>query len=348
MIIYIVLYIVLYIIYFLSLYINKKATYKLLHLSFLILLVFSSFRYMVGWDYSAYYDAVKYSIDNNITTGGELLTIALVNLTRQLGKPYVYFLINAAILIYSVQYLIKKYSLEPWLSFFIFLGFPLFYLNSLSVVRTFTALGLILIAVSLLQKRRLPTYFAIVIIASLFHKSALFALFFPLFLYFKPSKTLWIILLSAAPFLGNLGTSILMQYIPIYLPKYTDYVNDTDSQQGTKAIVILIVSAIIFILFHKKSNYTDDSYENFYHIFIFGVFFYLVLLSTGTAAHRTSLYATIFLIILLPNFINRIKPLSLRYILYFIVHIIFIVSFFYTIKVGAETYIPYSLIFSNN
>lgn len=304
---------------------------------------------MVGWDYEAYYDAVKYSIDNNITSRGELLTISLVELTRWLNQPFIYFLINSIVIIGSVSHLIKKYSLNRWMSFFIFFGFPLFYLNSFSVVRVFTAIGIVLIGLSVLSKRRLASYCIIILIASMFHKSAIFALIFPLFLYIQPSKSLWLILITIAPFMGELIISPLSKYIAIYLPFYSTYTKDTNVEEGTKAIILLVIFGILFTLFHRKpKSDLEDKYNVFYHIYMFGVFFYLLLLSTGTAAHRTSLYATILLIILLPNMIHRIRPLYLAYTISLLTHALLIISFFYTIYVGAETYIPYRMIFLQN
>ena len=179
----------------------------------------------------------------------------------------------------------------------------------------------------------------------MFHKSALIALVFPVFIYIKPSMLLWVLALSAAPFMGDFANVILGEVIDVYMPKYSLYLSDTDKQEGTKAIYVFLAVALAITIFKKKVGGVNTRTELFYNIYMFGVFIYLLLLDNGTAGHRTSLYATILLIVLLPNFISKIKPVWLSRFFTFLIHVLFVIFFFYTIVVGSETYIPYKTIF---
>lgn len=113
------------------------------YLFIIIIFVFSAFRYNVGWDYEQYYWTIVYNLDTNIVSRGELLTIGLVELSRNLGIANIYFFLNSFLTIFLVALVIDNYSKDKWMSILVFIAFPLFFLNSLSVIRFFSALAIV-------------------------------------------------------------------------------------------------------------------------------------------------------------------------------------------------------------
>jgi hypothetical protein len=309
--------------------------------------LFSSLRFMVGWDYANYYDAIVYDVDNNVVSRGEWLTIALIEISRNLKSPYIYFFVNALLLFLPLWWLLIRKSSNKWLSLIVFLSFPLFFLNSLSVVRMFSALGIVLIAVDFLFRKKLFIYFALVLVAASLHKSALLSLVFIVFLFFRPSRTLWSVLLIVSFFGGHVFAGILQGVTDWYNPIYSTYLERASIQEGTKAIYVFL--AFVFVLFFVDYNNikTDKRLSLYYNIYLFGVCVYLAFLDFGTAGHRLSLYGTIYLVILLPSFIRTFDGWGVKLGVHAGLHLFFIFLFFYTIQIGSETYIPYKTIFED-
>lgn len=309
--------------------------------AFVFVFILVSIRYDVGWDYIHYYNSVFRNDNNNITGNGELLTIFFVEVGRYIKSPLFYFFINALIFYFSLFIFIRKYSTDKWLSFFIFICFPLFFLNSLSVVRTFTAIALILYAYDFLISKKIVFYLIIVFLASLFHKAALVGLFFVFFAGLRISSYIWFVLLCVSPFVTGLLTPLL-EFI---LPKYSVYFEVTEAVEGTKAIYFFVIFAFYMILFRKKL--IGNSYTNlvFYNIYMFGVCIYLAFMDFGTMGHRLSLYGTITSVVLIPIFISRIKQQRLKLFLNISLYVFLVGIFLLAVNVGREAYIPYTTIF---
>ena len=326
---------------------NKKSYFSSVgNIGFFILIfslfLFTAIRHMVGWDYIHYYEVVLYNIDNNIVMRDEALTIAVVEVSRYFKSPLMYFTINAFILYFFLYNFIKRFSVDRWLSILLFITFPLFFLNSLSVVRIFTAIAIVLFAYNFLVKRKFLHYIVIVIIASMFHKSALFALTFILFSSLEISGLVWFVALAISPLLAKYIIPFASSYISL---AYLVYLEPTDITEGTKALYFFVFLAFLMILFKKKIIKENYSYLVMYNIYMFGVCFYLVFIDFGTIGHRLSLYSTILSIILLPAALSIIKGNKVKVLIKLFFYILMLVIYFYTLNISREAFIPYMTIF---
>ena len=180
-------------------------------------------------------------------------------------------------------------------------------------------------------------------IAGFFHKSAFLAIIF----YFAPSfklKTSHIVItLLSLPIISNAFNSLVVRYIP----RYTVYTQMMTVQQGTKAIFIFIVLGIVALVLRKKIIKDDKVAEIYYNIFFMGLSIYLLFFEQGTMGHRLSLYGTIYSILLIPKIVSLFGKKN-RILVNSIIYIGCIIMFFYIIKVGTATYLPYRFIFNNN
>jgi len=306
----------------------------------IIVALFSGLRYGVGWDYFAYYDTIARGLATNIVLRGEYLNILLVNVARYVGIPQLYFAVNSALCIWLIARCLREYSSDYWCSLILFVCFPLFYLNSLSVVRMFTALGLTFFGFRYVVRKEPLKYTAFVLVASMFHQSALFALV----LYFARSARLktWklIVLLAFLPILS----SVLLRMIATYLPQYAVYTRVTDTREGTKAFWFFTFVGLVATLLRDRLVAGDQTANMYYNNLMVGLCVYLMFFAQGTLGHRLSLYGTIYSLLLIPKMISLLKARD-RILVGGLLLALCVVMFFYTVLVGSATYIPYRFVF---
>ncbi|WMM24322.1 EpsG family protein [Tissierella sp. MB52-C2] len=314
-----------------------------LNFAILLLILLSSLRYDVGWDYMAYYETIAFGRITNIMLNQEYLTIFLINLARNFNIPQIYFIINSIISICLIMSTIKRYSKDYWISFFLFVTFPLFFLNSLSVIRNYTAIAITFYGFKYIENKKLIRYILMVIIASLFHKSAIIALPFYFFKNINFKKSAYFLILMLAPLFSN----ILNQLILKFVPKYAVYTDLASSQAGTKAIILLVFIGIVSIIFKNQITSKSNASNMYFNSYFIGLCVYLTFYKQGTMGHRLSLYGTIYSLILLPDIINLFKYKQIRIILKFLFYLLCIFMFFYTINIGQKAYIPYTLFYKS-
>lgn len=324
-------------------YIIISNTYKnhidktLFFISSFCVFVFSAIRFNVGWDYKAYYYTIKNGLVTNIIDRGEIINIALIDLSRKLHFPFLYFILTSLIIVFSIYVLINKYSVNKWMSLILFVTFPLFYLNSMSVIRFFVALSISIFGLRYIEKKSFIKYLAVIFIATLFHKTALFCIVFYFVDKINFNRLQYILFLCCSPLFGLLFKFTTLKFFPVY----QNYFNKANNQEGTKAIIIIVFVGIISTLCLKyiKENKAATMYFKFYFI---GMCIYLLFASYGTLGHRLSLYGTIYLILLIPYLIKSVCIYP-KWICNLLVYLVFCLSFIYTLYVGAEAYLPYSI-----
>lgn len=318
-------------------YNNRITFFKFLAIISTISLL--GFRFANGWDYMAYYYTIKNYMITNITARGEILNIWLVDLAKFLESPFFYFMSNAVIQILLVTSGIINKSKNFWLSFLLYITFPLFYLNSFSVVRMLTAVALIFFSNKFIEKNQPLRYCTSVFIASFFHQTAIFALiFYPLSKITLNRK----IIISGLLF-GFLSKPLMNIIVLKFFPEYNVYLKGTTVTEGTKAILIFLLIGIIIFLFLEK--FTSNKYTTAFYI---GLLLYIMFYGMGTISHRLSLYGTIFSLYLVSDiYIMITESLNNRFkiLIYFILYLGFFMMFWYSLNVGSETYIPYNFYF---
>ncbi len=319
---------------------NDKYTVTLL-LAWTVIFLFSSLRYNVGWDYEAYYATVRYNLVTNIVSNGELATIFLIELARDLGITNLYFFLNSLIFITLVALTVRRYSEDYWISIIFFVCFPLFFLNSLSVIRLFTALAITFYAFKFIERGQLLRYVIAVAFAGMFHASAFIAIAFYFIRNVKLDILKLVIVLFSLPFVGGLINSFVIKYLPTYAP----YTETSGGQEGTKAIfVLLFIGAVA--LFLRDRILENDRIANMYFNFYFvGLGIYLMFFTQGTMGHRLSLYGTFFSLLLIPKIVSVFNADGNRSLLKIGISLFSIVIFLYIVYIGAATYVPYKTIF---
>lgn len=316
---------------------NSKSIF--MKIACLSLFLFSALRYFVGWDYRAYFNTIFHRWNSiSFMTNYEYLSQFLIRISQILNSPQFFFIINAGIVMYLFYRTTWQYSKDPWISLILFLTFPLFYLNSLSVVRNFTAVMIIYYAQRYIKNEEFFKYLIAVIIATLFHTSAIIALIFYFLKDIRIKPYHQMLALIFAPLVR-----ILIEFmVYTFVPRFSGYLEAVDHHVGTRAIYFFVIIQIISVLFYKyleKSNFDNISYN----IYFFGVLLYLMFANQGTVGHRLSLYGTIFSLIVIPDLVSIFKKKSDYVILKTLFYIFCTIIYIYMLQISAEGYIPYQI-----
>lgn len=244
---------------------NKKSNF----LIFIIIFLFS-FSYQMGSDWLSYqewYENIFPKLEwNNFykqIQGLEGLEVGYVLLNLiffHLGFSYEIFMGTVlSICSFIILKFIQKESKNHYLAFYFFLinGFLVALLEP--VFRQLIALTFFIIAIKYFKERKIYKYTFIILVASLFHKSALLLL--PLYFVKHIRFTMKKFLLLT--FFSKIVLNIFLGIIFLILPKYANYLNSERYMLRDGSLrMYIIYFYYIFILFNiyrgakKNENYT--------------------------------------------------------------------------------------------
>ncbi|WP_239745302.1 EpsG family protein [Mammaliicoccus sp. F-M27] len=226
----------------------------------------------------------------------------------------------------SVFWMIYKYSNNTLISItlFICLGYLFF---SLTGLRQTFALTFIIISYKYLRERNIYKFIILVLLASLFHSTALvFLIAYPL-VYMKLGIKHVVVLIIA--FLINIlfNTqiySLLKNFI--FNEQYEYYLNNKESLNYSGFLIQL--SIFLFCLLFKKTSLTNSPKNiTFYNLIFIGLIFQLFATNIAVV-FRISLYFSIFSIILFSNVISSFKDVYIKILVNIIVIVILIMYLF--------------------
>lgn len=142
------------------------------------LYLISAYRYRIGADYSQY--AVGFfhmSIDGFSNLQYEDWEIGYVLLNKIIGistaQPATFIMISSLFPLIGPAYLIGKYSVNPFMSVFLYVNLYLFYLD-LNYIRQAIAMSIICFAFGFLRDKKFWRFLLIVAIAACFHLTVLY------------------------------------------------------------------------------------------------------------------------------------------------------------------------------
>lgn len=164
---------------------SKYKNTRLVDLGFFIVAAFAALRYDYGNDYNSYkrtYEAVQGGIE---TVNKEPLYIFLNKITPSF---YMLTAITALFFVWVVYRLVKKQlvGIYQGMALLIFIVNPYLFLMNLSAIRQCLAMCIFIIAIKYIQERKAVKYILLILLASLFHTSALVLLPVYIFVNDKP------------------------------------------------------------------------------------------------------------------------------------------------------------------
>jgi hypothetical protein len=307
-----------------------------------VVFLFSILRYNVGWDYMAYYDTIMHNFDSSLLSRNEVISTSLIIFSRKIGSANFYFIVNSVITVFLIAFVLHKNSPDPFFSFFIFITFPLFFLNSLSIVRNFTAIAIVFYSLRFINEGRLLRYVVMIMIASGFHTSALIALlFYPL--KFLNINSMGIIIMIVS---GSILRPLLSSELKSLFPILNIYLKRTSDFQGWHLIFFFVFILFLVVVFRNNlaMGFSNRDANLLVNIFTLGVVIYILFFDTGTLGHRLSLYGIITSTLIIPKLVDIFSNKRERILFKFVLCSGLMFLFFATIYLGSSTYIPYETI----
>lgn len=277
---------------------NKKIVF------FLIFLI-SAIRFDVGWDYEKYYRLIERNVQyyDSQFERFEFLNRIIISIAQFLDFTQLYFIVTSFIIVFSFYKIFNKYSSDFTISTLLFLSLPIFFFNSLSIIRQFVAISIIFYGFTFIRNRNFYKFFAVILVAFLFHKSALLGVV----LYFLYNRNTHLYFLMVIYILGFFSSDLLYWLTENLMPQYLRYLDNSIGEGGDKVLLLfqLIGFFILFLINKLKYNTKDNSF--YFLTFYIGLFIWSSLSQYGHAGFRGSLYFTIYILLLLPNILVELK-----------------------------------------
>ncbi len=259
---------------------NKFKQKKMIHAIFVLLIivipaVISSIRYGVGTDFFGYeriFDSYSNMSTFSFSKYGGISTeigfylfirLAIVLFGTYKGFLFLITLVSTYLMYKTIDY--KKN--ESSMSLMIFIGLVLLFGPSLNIMRQILAVTIILYGLRFIEEKKIIKYIITVIIASSFHTSALFSIFF-YFLNFdgqKFSKTKeFIIVLTTIliPFLFEFFFNMLENLL--IFSKYTHIYTDQIQYSNRFAGLLIRLPILILMIINRKKLVAANNNNKFY------------------------------------------------------------------------------------
>lgn len=317
----------------------------------LILVIFSSLRFDVGMDWIYYNDAfnsIRLNHDiNEYNRSFEPANTLVINfLSLFSASNFIIFAFYSSTTIILIHKYIKYFSCDYFFSIFLFTFLGVFYLSTFNGIRQWVALSICFYSLTYLSRSCFFKYFLFILLASLFHYSALiFIILFP-FLYFRHNFNFIIILLTLYFLSLNIVIELLSHtHYSIYFEKglYSNHPN----------ILLLFIfvalncSYLYFLGYFKNNNHLTRGDVILLNISLFSLllfFTYLYIDIDFISFQRISTYFLLQNIIFIPRIIFKLSPNSqIQTVIKYIIFLTVSFMYFYLIifKGFAYNIVPY-------
>ena len=316
----------IFVLFILYVWSTKKDQKKALTYSFILVFIFSSIRYGIGYDYYTYYFDVVNNLEHK-----EFLSTLFVRISYYFNVPQLFFVINSFIALYPIYYVAKNENLlYSQLIFFIYFLSPDYFLESLGIVRNASAYSLVFLSSYFLLHGKNLKYIICVILAGLIHTSGWIGLSLIVFKYLHLNKKLSFILFVLSFFLGEVFQTYLSQIFAggssLIAMKIVGYIENPREGGGLIKYVIIALNLLLFVYWDKLVS-LDKKNLIYLNITNVGTCLRLALAFDHTLALRISCYFMLFQILLFPSLIlvnqyfNRLamkKILTCFFVVYFV------------------------------
>jgi len=147
-----------------------------------LLIMFLGLQDNVGTDYQSYLNLADGTKGMGwIERRSEFLFVYLVLFVKQFNNPQLIFVFTAIIqvvFLMLITYEIKKMNYKLHYFFFLYFALSLVFFNQFNGIRQYTAIYIVIYGIFKLMDNKKITYIILVLVASLFHSSAIFCLGF--------------------------------------------------------------------------------------------------------------------------------------------------------------------------
>jgi hypothetical protein len=338
-----------------------KTTKKLFYNLLLLFLVFQmGLRWETGTDWNNYLENFNNTstldeIVLNVLLGFEIGYGFIVLIFKQFSSYYFLFLLLHATVFYFIIFKVfKQYASFP------IIAILLFYSSTIGILgsnRQLLAIAICLFSIRYIISKNLKIFILFTFVAFLFHTSAIFFAI-AYFLNKDYNKYLIFIFIAFTVIIGftNIPLNFFNKLGPIFGEAaklksdfYLDKGSDSSQSLSIFGLIRRILYFIIFSLSYKSISSKYLYYKLFYNIYTFGLLIYFMFSSSLLIlVNRGSLYFNIMECFLLSSFLiyyNKKWQLGIIFLLLFIISII---TFYQSISNYSDLFIPYKGLFINS
>lgn len=292
---------------------NEKAkrTFLLCCGALLFMMIAFRSRYVGTVDSQRYYnnwlylqdvpkDALGNYLSNNEMESFYLLTVWV--LSHIFPSAQWLFVFSGILFTVAVCYFIYKNSDDPCISFLMFVSLGL-YTFMVQGLRQAIAMSICLLSVELLKNKKYIRFFLVVLLASLFHKTAIVFLVVFLIHYLKMN---W----YSYAFVGA-ASAVVFAYSGYIVEKSKIFFNeedytDTATSGGFIAAAIYVIILAVALILSSKSQKKNKQYSFFFYMTYLGFCAYMLRFFELGILERVSYYFLFGQMILLPNSLKNI------------------------------------------
>jgi transmembrane protein EpsG len=330
--------------------IRKLQTRAFLFCTFILLVFFSGFRGDFTSDYKNY--ASLFDLYNSFDFTEVLKNFfyeerGFVLFSRFIGlftsNAIYLMLITSIIIVFFFLKEFKNDSEQLWLSVLLFVNIGAYY-TSFNIMRHILAAAIVFAGSKYLYNRKFYKYLLIIIIATMFHATAILMLPFYFILNMKCNKLNFSIITLGTIFLTTFLDKIMSFVFMFVFKRYANYSYGMTGLNLTS--VVVPISILIFIILHKKCFNINNTKNR---IWINATIYYVVFSVLGLKIQMIQRFAEYFapyVLLLIPLVCARIKDKSQRILYYFLIVILLIV-YNYVILSGTG-YDPYYFIWNKH
>ena len=270
---------------------------------FTTLLIFSVFRYDVGWDYMSYVAESKdvfldFGASRFEPLGGVILYVA-----GYLNFFPLIFLAFSTVTLYIYYKAINRYSSNRLMSWLVFYSMPLFFLASLSTLRQSLATAIVFYSYTFALQRKYLQFFSGIAVACMFHESAIAGLFLLPLVMFQFSRLacagLLAVSFAVSSGIGDIISSFSSEADLII--KLQSYIA-LEQYKSTLIQYLYYAVGIINILFYRKLVTINDRNRGFITLVNFGLAAFNILSFEPVSALRVSAFYLVFMTYLIPDY----------------------------------------------
>lgn len=285
----------------------KKMIYVVLTLSYMWLL--ATFRQGIGYDYYTYIEIFEkvrgaQGISGLLTLPYEWGFILVTKaMTWWISSPTVMYAVYALMVLVPIGIFVYRHCKDPWLSLWLYVTLTFFY-TSMNFVRQSIACSIIVLGYGFLRDKKIVKFLLIVILAALFHKTALIMIPVCFLCYIKLNKK-WGVFYGAATVLTFIFSKQILDLVTLFI--FTSY----HGSFYTNAFPLIFL-VIPFALFGgclalwpvwRKRQAEADMLLN---LMMYSAIIWLFI-TRHFILERFSMYIYVFVIIAVPQAVSALK-----------------------------------------
>ena len=345
-----------FIVFFLLLILPKKNINKS---AFILLLIFLSIRYDIGFDFPEYYKVGKeyemlgtslfVNLKDYVRGEGylyykiEILNRVLYQITWFLKNPQVIIFLYSFLELYFIKKGLDRQKINSRYVWILFFSFPIFMFSYMSIMRQSVAMSIIFYNYNNFIEKKHIKSLIFIFIACLFHNTAIIAIF--IYLIVLLNINLKYILGITGIF--SISIVILQEYFSYmyFLKKYAFYFNNHIQSGGGKVFYLMLFISIFLLILYKKLINLNKSHEKLLQIILIGTIFYLNIFLIGDLASRLAVYFIFYILYILEDIFQIFRNKNIGKIIFiFSCFILLNISLYIDIK-STNVLVPYKTYF---